>query len=332
MLACLLPPLQWTLFDYLGEPAAGTRPHGQSNWPQVSCNFGAFDLAGFAKPAASFYRAWWLANVDPRSPGRPPIADAERLVKIVHAWRLPAPPIVAVYSNLPTIELFVNGASLGRQRMAWANWTQWSPAFVPGNLTAVGYDASGAVAATDTQLTPGAAAKIQLSLDAPAPATGTGTALLLDGADAALVRASVLDARGVLVTAAAAHSINITFAVLSGPGRVIGVGNGNPVSHEANKASSRVVHHGLARAVVQVSVNAATPDRAMQAAIDVEGNVSTRLYPPGSVYDGPDFITVQASAAGFAPATIRIPVSVDAQMHGVLAVAARSVRTPLSID
>ena len=69
-----------------------------------------------------------------------PISD---VVRIVHDWRLPAPPIVAVYSNLPTVELFLNGNSLGKKKMAWAAWVQWEPAFEPGTLTAVGYDANG---------------------------------------------------------------------------------------------------------------------------------------------------------------------------------------------
>ena len=46
-----------------------------------------------------------------------PVSD---VVRIVHDWRLPAPPIVAVYSNLPTVELFLNGNSLGKKKMAWA--------------------------------------------------------------------------------------------------------------------------------------------------------------------------------------------------------------------
>ena len=40
------------------------------------------------------------------------------------------------------------------------------------------------------------ATKLELGIDAPSVATGTGTALLLDGQDAALVRAAVVDAEG----------------------------------------------------------------------------------------------------------------------------------------
>ena len=69
-------------------------------------NFGSFDLAGFAKPAAWHYRAWWLADIPGGDPSRPPVtAAAADVVKIVHAWDgQPAPPVVAVYSNLPTVQ------------------------------------------------------------------------------------------------------------------------------------------------------------------------------------------------------------------------------------
>ena len=42
----------------------------------------------------------------------------------------------------------------------------------------------------------------------------------------------------------------VTFAI-SGPGRIIGVGNGNPSSHEPDKASERKLFNGLAQVIVQ---------------------------------------------------------------------------------
>ena len=39
----------WTLFDYYGEPCCNA-------WPRVSSSFGQFDLAGFPKSAAHWYR------------------------------------------------------------------------------------------------------------------------------------------------------------------------------------------------------------------------------------------------------------------------------------
>ena len=88
-----------------------------------------------------------------------------------------------------------------------------------GTLTAIAKDGKGNHVATDVRHTNGRAAKLALSLDAPSKATGTGEALLLDGHDAALVRASIVDADGRVMHMA---TNNITFTVLSGPGRVQG--------------------------------------------------------------------------------------------------------------
>ena len=74
--------------------------------------------------------------------------------------------------------------------------------------------------------------------------------LRADGQDVALLRAEVLDSNGSLLSAA---SNNISFVVRSGPGEIIGVGNGDPHSHEPDKATHRSAFHGLVRAIVQSS-------------------------------------------------------------------------------
>ena len=121
-----------------------------------------------------------------------------------------------MFSDLPLIELFLNGASLGSAPCTPGGFASFADVpFTPGNLTAAGkLSAGGAVLAVHTQLAAGAPASIELTLDAPSLATGTGTALLLDGHDAGLVRATVRDAGGRVVNTA--RNL-ITFAVQSGP-------------------------------------------------------------------------------------------------------------------
>ena len=93
------------------------------------------------------------------------------------------------------------------------------------------------------------------AIDVPSGLTGTGTSLVLDGQDAGLVSAAIVDAQGKIVPSA---SHNVTFSIVSGPGRIIGVGNGDPFCYEPNKISWRSAYHELARLIVQVSENAAT--------------------------------------------------------------------------
>ena len=57
-----------------------------------------------------------------------------------------------------------------------------------------------------------------------------------------MVSAAILDTNGHVVPSA---SHNVTFNIVSGPGRIIGVGNGHPACHEPNQASWRSAYHGL---------------------------------------------------------------------------------------
>ena len=65
--------------------------------------------------------------------------------------------------------------------------------FEAGSLTAVATDASGAIVATTVRHSNSQKASLQLTVDAPNERTGTGSRLMLDGHDAALLRATVLD-------------------------------------------------------------------------------------------------------------------------------------------
>ena len=53
----------WTLSDYYGEARQG--------WPGVSSTYGAFDLAGYEKGAAWWYRSWWRDNTPALAEDRP---------------------------------------------------------------------------------------------------------------------------------------------------------------------------------------------------------------------------------------------------------------------
>eukprot|EP00117_Sycon_ciliatum_P016228 scpid31162/ scgid15748/ Beta-galactosidase; Lactase len=378
--------LVWTLFDYLGEPTP-------VEWPHVSSSFGSFDLAGFSKAAAFWYRAWWLYNfthptgndqsttakptqldiprhapslIDPQVIDKNSISSANSgvrsvasaspsdsgdiLVHIVQHWE---PNIatamgsddlrtIQVYSNAPHVQLNVNGKTVGTQFLQWYGWAQFSNVlFEPGNLTSAAFSSSGKVVATHTRLTCGAADSIQLVLDVPSASTGTGTALVLDGQDTGMIRALIVDEKNSVVQSS---SHNVTFTVTGGPGRIIGVGNGDPACHEANKATSRSAYHGVVRAVIQVTLNSAMPVhvRRRLAQIDAESNHYTYLLNPGedthrmgemkqagdtttaAAIDellSADSITVEATSPGLKSATISIPVSNDFEGHNVMATA-----------
>jgi len=182
------------------------------------------------------------------------------------------------------------------------------------------------VLATHTLQTPiGGAVKLTMILDVPSVATGTGNTLLLDGTDIALIRVQVSDSRGVLVSNGTPR---ISFRVVSGPGRVVGVGNGNPVDHEWMKSTSVNAFGGLARVFVAVTQDCVSPNLATVQQIDLDVSRHVKIFPhPHQCTSNP--ILVEAVADGLTKATISIPVSVDPE-EAPLAVAKRT--TPIFKD
>jgi beta-galactosidase len=89
------------------------------------------------------------------------------------------------------------------------------------------------------QATTGAPAKIALRPDREE--------ILADGEDLCFVGVQVLDKEGRLVVIAD----NEMMFRLTGDGKVIGVGNGNPSSHEPDKAHRRRAFNGLCMAIIQ---------------------------------------------------------------------------------
>ena len=220
---------------------------------------------------------------------------------------------LAVFTDLPFVELFLNGVSQGVNTSTPLTFATFSQIpYTPGNLTAVGREtADGPILATHTQLAPTEPYKINLSLDAPSVATGTGSALLLDGHDAGMVRATVVDANGNVVN----YADNlITFTLQQGPGRVYGVHNGNASSHDPILVSSRYAYHGLARAVVKVTVDAASVPPGLlgilanEIELDATGESGGIAVQPGSSGTVYDDIVITASAPGIRGGKVTIPV------------------------
>src|SRR5262249_12275483 len=87
--------------------------------------------------------------------------------------------------------------------------------------------------------TTGSPARLILSADRPSIAA--------DGRDIALITISAVDQHGRFVPTAA----NLIQFEVSGAARLIGVGHGDPSSHESHKASFRRLFNGLALAILQ---------------------------------------------------------------------------------
>jgi beta-galactosidase len=216
----------WTGFDYKGEP----RPFG---WPVINSHYGFMDICGFPKDSYYYYEAWWT--------------DKPVLHLFPH-WNWPGKEgqeiPVWVHSNCQEVELFLNGVSQGKQTVKPYHHLEWKVKYAPGQLVARGVRA-GKPMETVVETT-GAPAGIRLTADR--------TALTANNTDLAVVNVAILDAQGRVVPVA---DNKITFA-LSGPAKLIGVGNGDPSSHEPDKASGRSAFNGLAQAIVQTTTKGGT--------------------------------------------------------------------------
>ena len=141
--------------------------------------------------------------------------------------------LVQAFSNCKEVELFLNGASLGKQAMKPNSKLSWQVKYAPGTLSAKGFDAAGKVIAETKVETTGAAAQVRLVPDR--------TAIDADGQDVSVFTVSAVDAQGRLVPVA---GDKVHFSV-AGAGNIIGVGNGDPSCHEPDVFVATVPSHNI---------------------------------------------------------------------------------------
>jgi beta-galactosidase len=212
----------WTGFDYRGEPT----PY---SWPSINSQFGIVDMCGFPKDNFYYYKAWW---------------GSEPVLHLFPHWnwgqRNGKPISVWVHSNLDSVELFLNGKSLGSQKVKPLFHLEWKVPYEPGVLEARGTK-DGKVVLTEKRETTGEPASIRLTADR--------TEIDADGQDVANIKVEVLDKQGRAVPTAD----NMIHFKISGAGKLIGVGNGDPNCQESDKEPKRSLFNGLAQAIVQAS-------------------------------------------------------------------------------
>jgi beta-galactosidase len=142
--------------------------------------------------------------------------------------------LVQAFSNCKQVELFLNGASLGKRAMKPNSKLSWQVKYAPGTLSAKGFDAAGNVIAETKVETTGDAAQIQLTPDRKT--------INADGQDVSVFTVSAVDAQGSMVPVA---QNNIHFSV-EGAGNIIGVGNGDPSCHEPDVFVPTAPAHNIA--------------------------------------------------------------------------------------
>lgn len=210
----------WTGFDYRGEPT----PY---QWPSVTSHFGFMDICGFPKDGYYAYKAAW---------------SNEPVVHIFPHWNWKGkegkPLKVQCYTNCEAVELFLNGKSFGKKKATPFEKLEWELVYQPGKLEARGYKNGKLVTKVLVETT---TEPSQVSLNSDTDQ------LKADGCDVAVIRVGIKDAKGRVVPIAD----NLVKFSIKGPGTIIGTGNGNPSSHEPDKASHRKAFNGYCLVLVQ---------------------------------------------------------------------------------
>ena len=251
----------WSGWDYIGEPT----PY--STFPVKTSFFGLEDTAGFPKDQYYLFKSQW--NPAPMVHLVPMDWTDHKPGQTVQVW---------TYANEPTVELFLNGKSLGaksftRKTTSFGqsylettecpgddkNYTggacpgsyespngssgklhlTWNVPFEPGRLVAVAEDAASHRVATDEVDTAGHPDAVRLTTDR--------TSLPSDGKALAYVTVHVLDAHGNQVP----DADNTMHVSVTGAGTFAGADNGKEDDAEGYKSTTHDAFNGLMLAIVQ---------------------------------------------------------------------------------
>ena len=254
----------WTGFDYIGEPEPwngleqGSVTDGSPS--PKSSYFGQLDTAGFEKDSYYFYQSQWNDDVT--------------VLHILPDWNKEDLKTdffgnvkVVVYSNAASVELFLNGKSLGRKSMTVSTtdagytyssndnslYYTWNVGYKSGTLSAIAYDSEGNeisdTSGRSSVATSGEAASVVLTADR--------SEITADGIDLCYITVSVIDSKGNPVYGAD----NLIMFDLTGDGNIAGVDNGDATDlssyvGRSSTAAERSLFSGKALIIVQATKNA----------------------------------------------------------------------------
>lgn len=223
----------WTGFDYLGEPS----PYDVNSWPSHSSLFGIIDLASIPKDRYYYYRSLWNKT--------------QNTLHVLPHWnwegREGEITPVFVYTNYPSVELFVNDKSYAkkqktnespqhRYRLMWMDVI-----YEPGEIKVVAYDNNGKAVDEKIVRTAGKAHHLELIVDRKE--------LNADGKDLAYITVRAVDKDGNLCPL---DNRMVNFTV-KGEGQYRAAANGDATSLDLFHLPQMPLFSGQLTAIVQSS-------------------------------------------------------------------------------
>lgn len=248
----------WTAWDYIGEASIGWLGYQQESsfypWNLAFC--GDIDICGWKRPQSYYRDALWKTDqlsifVTPPKPSFATNPHIEPWSKwnwldAVADWNWKGyenkPIAVNVYSSCSSVELFLNGKSLGKKETNRSTkfMAAWDVPYQPGKLEAVGYDGDKAVNRSALST---ASAPVSLKLSADR------SRLKADDQDLSYITVELLDKSGHINPRAE----NLVHFTVTGPATIAGVGNANPMSVESYQLPQRKAWHGKCLVIIKTT-------------------------------------------------------------------------------
>ena len=249
----------WTGWDYLGEAGIGAFCYDSvgtkdKDYPFLLAGSGIIDILGNPRPEVWLNKAVYgltkapYIGVEPVTHAKENhIISAWRYSDAVHSWSWEGcegdPAEIVVYCAAPSVELFLNGISLGVKETEECQ-AHFSTTYVPGTLEAVALDENGKELGRDVLTTAASGTKIVIDAETPA--------LAADGQDVCYLNLMLTGEDGVIKSS---EDRELTVTV-EGCGVLEGFGNAAPCTEEIYTDDVHTTYYGVAQAVIRAKAGA----------------------------------------------------------------------------
>ncbi len=219
----LLGGYQWIAFEHRGE----------ASWPRLCSVSGAIDL--FLQKKDAFYQNKSYFTTTP-------------MIHLLPHWNFKGfenkPIKVVAYTNVSSAELFLNGTSLGKQRLKKFDYATWTVPYTEGEIVVLGYDEEGDVICKDSRKTSLNAYKLMLKQE--------NFNVTANGEDVAIFTCYAVDENGNEVYDAEIDKVDF---FTSGDCFVYSTGSDN-TDHQSIFNASRRMYAGKISIAVKIGLNA----------------------------------------------------------------------------
>jgi beta-galactosidase len=258
----LIGDFQWAGWDYLGEAGCGMWQYGEKkgalfkDYPCILADTGMIDITGYVTARAWYNKFVWGLEKKPYIGVRPVNHSGERPSKSV--WRNTdaiaswswagcegKTAVVEVYSDADSVELLLNGRSLGKKIMKKLK-ALFKTKFIPGNLEAIAYDVAGKELSRSQLKSAAESTQLNITMDR--------TVLQANGRDLVFLSIEITDDHGIVKVLEDTK----VFIKVEGAGTLQGFGSARPFTEENFTDSEHFTYYGRALAVVRAGQHTGT--------------------------------------------------------------------------